>query len=109
MHLLSDARDLLTFDKLLNGPAVQELFIQKNDSEFSKTYHWEKPYLLRNYIRFVAIEVGFGGLTQKRSAKEVFFGYEDPFLAQLRDTDTLAGGDPSISPFIAFNEVNMTQ
>lgn len=63
-HLEADARDLYTFDKLLNGPAVQELFIQKNDTEFGRIYHWEKPYLLRNYIRYVVIEVGFGGFTQ---------------------------------------------
>lgn len=28
-----------------------------------------------NYIRFVTIEVGFGGFTQKRSAYELLFGY----------------------------------
>ena len=48
-------------------------------------------------------------MTQQRSAKEIFFGYDDPFLAQLRDTDPLAGGDPSIQSLIAFNEPNLTK
>lgn len=57
-------RDLFTFDKLLNGPEVQELFILENDIDFYHKYHWVNPAYLRNYIRFVILEVGFGGFVQ---------------------------------------------
>lgn len=36
--------------------------------------------LLKNFVRFITIEVGFGGFTQERSVRELLFGYEDPFL-----------------------------
>lgn len=54
-HLEYEVRDLFTFDKLLNGPEVQELFILSNDVEFYQKYHWVNPDYLRNYIRFVVI------------------------------------------------------
>ena len=69
-HLEAEARDLFSFDKLLSSPAVQELLLERIDVEFTKKYHFYEASLLRNYIRFVVIEVGFGGLTQQRSAQE---------------------------------------
>ncbi len=53
--------------------------------------------------------MGFGGLTQQRSVKELLFGYEDPFLKALQVTDTMMGGDPSINPVIMLNEPNITE
>jgi hypothetical protein len=52
--------------------------------------------LLLEYIRFIAIEVGFGGISQERTVNELLFGYEDPFLKQLKEMDPMLGGDPSI-------------
>lgn len=60
-------------------------------------------------MRYVVMEVGFGGFTQQRSPREIFFGYVDPFLQNLKETDTMAGGDPSINSLIAFNELNLTR
>ena len=57
-------RKLFTFDYLLNGQAVQELLLVKDPEIFERNYDWKQPELLRNYIRYVTIEVGFGGLTQ---------------------------------------------
>lgn len=36
-------------------------------------------------MRYCAIELGFGGFTIVRPSKEILFGYEDPFLLDLRD------------------------
>jgi hypothetical protein len=55
-----------------------------DDVEFYHKYHWVNPAYLRNYMRFIVLEVGFGGFTQQRSPKEVFFGYDDPFLRNLK-------------------------
>lgn len=40
--------------------------------------------MLKNFVRFITIEVGFGGFTQERSVRELLFGYEDPFLKGLK-------------------------
>jgi hypothetical protein len=61
-----------------------------------------------DYIRFVTIEVGFGGLTQERTVNELLFGYEDPFLKTLKEMDPMLGGDPSIEAMVALNEPNAT-
>jgi hypothetical protein len=55
------------------------------------------------------IEVGFGGFTQERTAMELAFGYDDPFLKDLKDQDPILGGDPSTASWIAFNEPNSTR
>ncbi len=31
--------------------------------------------LLKNYVKFVMVEVGFGGFVQRRSPRELLFGY----------------------------------
>lgn len=36
-------------------------------------------------MRFCAIELGLGGFTIVKSTKDLLFGYEDPFLVDLRD------------------------
>lgn len=64
--------------------------------------------LLKNFVKFVTVEVGFGGFTQERSVRELLFGYEDPFLKGLQTTDTMMGGDPSINPIVMLNEPNIT-
>lgn len=61
-----------------------------------------------DYVRFVAIEVGFGGFTQDRTVSELLFGYEDPFLKTLKEMDPMLGGDPSIETKVALNEPNAT-
>lgn len=88
---------------------VMELMIEKDASNFEKLYYWKNMTLLKNFVRFVTIEVGFGGFTQTRSPRELLFGYEDPFLENLRETDTMTGGDPSINPVIMLNEPNITE
>lgn len=60
------------------------------------------------YVRFVAIEVGFGGFTQQRTVNELLFGYQDPFLQTLKEMDPMLGGDPSIETTVALNEPNAT-
>lgn len=80
-----------------------------DDASFAKKYNWSEPALLRSYLKFVAIEVGLGGLTQERSPKELVLGYEDDFLRNLRDMDPAMGGDPSINIVVAINEPNSTE
>ena len=54
------------------------------------------------------IECALGGLVQKRTVKELLFGYEDPFVKNIKTVDLMRGGDPSKDPTIALNEPNKT-
>jgi hypothetical protein len=47
-------------------------------------------------------------MVQRRSPRELIFGYEDPFLTQLKELDPLLGGDPSLTTLVALNEPNIT-
>ena len=100
--------DLLSFDKLFNGQMIQELWTME-EGKFREWFYWDNQEMLKEYLRFIVIEVGFDGLTQERKAKELIFGYDDPFLVNLRDMDPILGGDPSTASFIAFNEPNSTR
>ena len=82
--------------------------LENDQYKFQKLYYWKNMTLLKNFVRFITIEVGFGGFTQERSVRELLFGYEDPFLQGLKQTDTMMGGDPSINPVIMLNEPNIT-
>ena len=72
--------DLLSFDKLFSASMVMELMIEKDPKQFEKLYYWKNMTLLKTFVKFITIEIGFGGFTQKRSPREMLFGYEDPFL-----------------------------
>lgn len=65
--------------------------------------------LLKGYVKWVAIEVGFGGLTQKRRVKQLLFGYEDQYLKKIKAKTPINGGDPSIDIVVALNGLNQTQ
>ena len=54
------------------------------------------------------MEVGFGGLTQKRTPNDLIFGYEDPFLTKMKALDPMLGGDPSITTLVMVNDPNST-
>ena len=54
------------------------------------------------------IECALGGLVQKRTVKELLFGYEDPFVKDIKTVDLMRGGDPSKDPTITLNEPNKT-
>ena len=54
------------------------------------------------------IECALGGLVQKRTVRELLFGYEDQYLKVIQQEDLMRGGDPSKNPKISLNEPNKT-
>lgn len=56
----------------------------------------------------MALFYTFGGFSQERTAKELLFGYKDPFVTTLVSPNPQKGGDPSANPFVAFNDPNST-
>ncbi len=66
-------------------------------------------YAVRSYLRFVVVEGAFGGLTVRKRARELLFGYTDRFLETFKNLDPAMGGDPSIDPVIHLNELNSTR
>jgi hypothetical protein len=61
---ITDLKQQLSFDCLFSGPVIQEMLLEKNRTRFIETYNWSEPELLFSYLKFVAIEVGLGGITQ---------------------------------------------
>lgn len=80
----------------------------EDPANFTKTFYWKNRTLLVGFVKWVAVEVGFGGFVQTRSVEELLFGYEDDFLKQLKEMDPMLGGDPSIVTLVALNEPNST-
>jgi hypothetical protein len=64
-------------------------------------------YLMK-YIRWTCIQITLNGYTTRRTPREILFGYEDEFLAQVKNAYPPFGGDPSAPSVIAFNELNFT-
>lgn len=84
-------------------------FLSLNDTKaFKDMFYWENMTLLKNYVRFVVVEVGFGGYTTTHTVNEFVFGYDDPFLTALKEMEPMLGGDPSVVTTVAFNEPNVT-
>ncbi len=56
--------DLLSFDKLFSASMVMELMIENDPINFEKLYYWKNMTLLKTFVKFVTVEVGFGGFIQ---------------------------------------------
>ena len=100
--------DVLSFDKLFSVGMIQNITLGTDDSLFEKLFYFTNRTLTLDYIRFITIEVGFGGFVQTHTVQEYLFGYEDPFLKTLKELDPLMGGDPSLEDIVALNEPNAT-
>jgi hypothetical protein len=61
------------------------------------------------YIRWLAITVTLNGYTTTRTVREILFGYEDEFLAAIKNEYPPFGGDPSAPSVIALNDLNLTE
>ena len=96
---------LLTFDCLFNAVMNAKAFIYylNNDFQnFTKNFLVENPLLLLNYLRYVTLEFGFGGITVQRNVSDLLLGYDVPFVKMMGDTDPAMGGNPSINPKVGF-------
>jgi hypothetical protein len=62
-----------------------------------------------DYIRWFGITITLNGLTMDRTVREILFGYEDEYLAQIKNTYPPFGGDPSAPSVIALNDLNLTE
>lgn len=43
------------------------MMLERSDSRFEEIYYWKEPKPLRSYIKYMLIEVSFGGFTMRRS------------------------------------------
>lgn len=96
---------LLTFDCLFNAVMNNKVFVfyLNNDlKNFTKNFPVENPLLLLNYLRYVTLEFGFGGIVVQKNVSDLLLGYEVPFIKTMRDTDPAMGGNPSINPVVGF-------
>ena len=100
-----EALHLLNFDHIFNGLQLQNIFLMlRNDQmeNITKIYNVSDPWPLIYYLRYMMTEIGFVGMTQTRTVKELLWGYFDPFLADVSFGDpVMQGGDPSIRSVIS--------
>ena len=55
-----------------------------------------------DYLNYVAVNIGLGGLFTKRTSREIIEGYFDPILTEIDTaTNLYYGGDPNLNPFIS--------
>lgn len=96
---------MFDFDHLFSVTVVNLLFTDDFDSITERFAGLSRSGLevLRDYLRFVVLNVGFGGLTTKKPARSILFGYVDPLLDTLKTQDPAAGGDPSIDSLVHLN------
>ena len=99
---------LLSFDLLFNNIVYSSAFLLDNMEAFKEVFLETNMQQLRFYLRYVIIEIGFGGFSHKRSADELLWGYEDPFIKKLKTMDPQKGGDPSVQSIINLAGNNFT-
>jgi len=103
------AKQLLTFDRLFSPVIAQSVFIYWQTgkwSEFSETLFNIKPYPLITYLRYMIMDIGLGGFTQTRTVEELLWGYVDPFLEHIQQSDPLESGNPSLNTVISLAGAN---
>ena len=66
---LTRLTDLLSFDKLFSVAMIQNIFLNQNETKFTELYYLGNRSLAMEYIRFITIEVGFGGFVMTHSAQ----------------------------------------
>jgi len=87
-----DALKTLNFDGLFNPVMVQYSFLYPKNNmiqNFTERFPGVPPYLLNTYLRYVMLEISFGGVAQQRRVHDLLWGYEDPFLVELKEKDPL--------------------
>ena len=97
------ANKLLTFDVLFSQTQIQNaiLFFENQSwDDFATAFFNVTPYPLVTYIRYIMIEVAMGGLAQTRTVNDLLWGYNDPFLLQIKNANPILAGDPSLNPFV---------
>ena len=88
---------LFTFEEWYSAPVILRHFVR---AEFSEQF--------LKYIRWFSITITLNGLTMNRTVREILFGYEDEYLAQVKNAYPPFGGDPSAPSVIALNDLNLT-
>ncbi len=75
-------------------------------TELSKLLLGAKPYPMITYFRYIIFEIGLEGFIQTRTVDELLWGYQDEFLENLKNTDPLDAGNPSINSWVSIGGVN---
>ena len=80
------ATKLLSYDGLFSALMAAKAFnVIKKPSmgNFTELFFFEHPEPLIYYLRYFMIEIGLGGFTNVKTAKERLFGYDDDFMRDI--------------------------
>lgn len=111
---LTDAQiyNALTFDRLLGITPLQRFFIydfEGNYTQMKLEYLMNNPLDLLNYVRWAVDKFVFKGLFKAKTVEEILWTDEDAFLTQLKYTNPLLGGNPSLNPSLTQLGQNQTR
>jgi len=98
------------------GMQVNGLFTAKIAADLLVGYSdgpasWEFTYIgpgTPNYIKYVALNFGLGGMFTYRSPRTFIEGYTDPVLSNLASSPIFWGGDGTVNPWIQVDPNNST-
>jgi hypothetical protein len=81
------ANFLLTYDNLFNSIMCSRVLLnyKNNDiDQFYKLYRTSYAKELTFYLRYIVVELAWGGWAMTRPVHELLWGYEDPFIMKLK-------------------------
>jgi hypothetical protein len=84
---------------------VADLLLGYNDN------NWETSFIginTPNYIKYVALNLGLGGLFTYRSPRTFIEGYTDPVLMNLASDPVIWGGDATVNTWIQIDPPTTT-
>jgi hypothetical protein len=105
----TQAQQLASWNLLWNSLMTQQavLFYKFGETDMiNSTFVGITDNGLRDYMRYMVIDVAWGGFSQTRTVNELLWGYTDPILYQVTQTSPLSGGDPSVNTIIAVGGQN---
>jgi len=91
----------LTFDTLLGASTLQNFFImdfEQNYTGMKEVYMMDNPLDLLNWVRYCIDKFAFGGMFRAKTVETILWTDYDPFLAQIKVTNPLLGGQPNVNP-----------
>lgn len=95
-------KNITNFDYLFSSKWISDRFIEYTDPKIVPTPFNSKQFI--DYLRFVMIYEVLGFFT-KKSVKDLMWGYEDPLLKLVNETNYFMGGDRIPTNFSLLNNM----
>lgn len=92
---------LISYSKKTKKVQDNEEAVYDNSKEANADEKFSSENFI-GYIRRIMINEVMGNLFVTKSAKELLWGYEDPLLTNIKNTNYFIGGDPTVQNIFSF-------